>query len=38
MERDLDMKLYNDYLSGERQAFEYLWKRGRFSFPFFENI
>lgn len=27
MERDLDKKLYNNYLSGERQAFEYLYNK-----------
>ena len=27
MERDLDKKLYNDYLSGEKQAFEYLYNK-----------
>lgn len=27
MERDLDKKLYNDYLTGERQAFEYLYNK-----------
>ncbi len=27
MERDLDKKLYNDYLGGEKQAFEYLYNK-----------
>lgn len=27
MEKDLDKKLYNDYLNGEKQAFEYLYKK-----------
>ena len=27
MERDLDKKLYNDYLNGEKQAFEYLYNK-----------
>ena len=27
MERDLDKKLYNDYLSEEKQAFEYLYNK-----------
>ena len=27
MERDLDKKLYNDYLNGEKQAFEYLYQK-----------
>lgn len=27
MERDLDRKLYNDYLNGEKQAFEYLYNK-----------
>ena len=27
MERDLDKKLYNDYLNGEKQAFEYIYKK-----------
>ncbi len=27
MEKDLDKKLYNDYLNGEKQAFEYLYRK-----------
>ena len=27
MEKDLDEKMYNDYLNGEKQAFEYLYKK-----------
>ncbi len=27
MERDLDKKLYNDYLNGEKQAFEFLYNK-----------
>ena len=27
MERDLDKKLYNDYLNGKKQAFEYIYKK-----------
>ena len=27
MEKDLDKKLYNDYLNGEKQAFEYLYNK-----------
>ena len=27
MEKDLDKKLYNDYLNGEKQAFEFLYDK-----------
>ena len=27
MERDIDKKLYNNYLNGEKQAFEFLYNK-----------
>ena len=27
MEKDIDLKLYNEYLKGDRQAFEILYKK-----------
>ena len=35
MERDLDKKLYNDYLSGEKQAFEYLYNKYKSKIVYF---
>lgn len=35
MERDLDKKLYNDYLSGEKQAFEYLYDKYKSKIVYF---
>ena len=35
MERDLDKKLYNDYLSGEKQAFEYLYNKYKSKIEYF---
>ena len=35
MERDLDKKLYNDYLSGEKQAFEYLYNKYKSRIEYF---
>lgn len=35
MERDLDKKLYNDYLNGEKQAFEYLYNRYKSKIEYF---
>lgn len=35
MERDLDKKLYNDYLSGEKQAFEYLYNKYKNKIEYF---
>ena len=35
MERDLDKKLYNDYLSGEKQAFEYLYNQYKSKIVYF---
>lgn len=35
MERDLDKKLYNDYLNGEKQAFEYLYNKYKSKIEYF---
>ena len=35
MEKDLDKKLYNDYLNGEKQAFEYLYKKYKNKIEYF---
>ncbi len=35
MERDLDKKLYNDYLNGERQAFEYIYNKYKSKIEYF---
>lgn len=35
MEKDLDKKLYNDYLNGEKQAFEYLYKKYKHRIEYF---
>ena len=35
MERDLDKKLYNDYLNGEKQSFEYLYNRYKSKVQYF---
>ena len=35
MEKDLDKKLYNDYLNGEKQAFEYIYKKYKGKIEYF---
>lgn len=35
MERDLDKKLYNEYLNGEKQAFEYLYNKYKRKIEYF---
>ena len=35
MEKDLDKKLYNDYLNGEKQAFEYIYKKYKSKIEYF---
>ena len=35
MERDLDKKLYNEYLNGEKQAFEYLYNKYKNKIEYF---
>lgn len=35
MEKDLDKKLYNDYLNGEKKAFEYLYKKYKNKIEYF---
>ena len=35
MEKDLDKKLYNDYLSGEKEAFEYLYNKYKSKIVYF---
>ena len=35
MEKDLDKKLYNDYLNGEKQAFEYLYNKYKSRIEYF---
>ena len=35
MERDLDKKLYNDYLDGEKQSFEYLYNKYKSKIEYF---
>lgn len=35
MEKDLDKKLYNDYLNGEKQAFEYLYNKYKNKIEYF---
>jgi len=35
MERDLDKKLYNDYLNGEKQAFEYFYNKYKSKIEYF---
>lgn len=35
MERDLDKKLYNDYLNGEKQGFEYLYNQYKTKIEYF---
>lgn len=35
MERDLDKKLYNDYLNGKKQAFEYLYNKYKSKIEYF---
>lgn len=35
MEKDLDKKLYNDYLNGEKQAFEYIYKKYKNKIEYF---
>ena len=35
MEKDLDKKLYNDYLNGEKEAFEYLYSKYRGKIEYF---
>lgn len=35
MEKDLDKKLYNDYLNGEKQAFEYLYNKYKGKLQYF---
>ena len=35
MERNLDKKLYNDYLNGEKQAFEYLYNKYKSKLQYF---
>ena len=35
MERDLDKKLYNNYLNGEKEAFEYLYSKYKCKIEYF---
>ena len=35
MEKDLDKKLYNDYLNGEKQAFEFLYDKYKSKITYF---
>ncbi len=35
MEKDLDKKLYNDYLNGEKEAFEYLYNKYKCKIQYF---
>mgnify|MGYP005756546085 CR=1 FL=1 len=35
MEKDLDKKLYNDYVNGEKQAFEYIYKKYKNKIQYF---
>ncbi len=35
MEKDLDKKLYNDYLNGEKQAFELLYNKYKSKIEYF---
>ena len=35
MEKDLDKKLYNDYLNGEKQAFEFLHDKYKSKITYF---
>ena len=35
MERDLDKELYNDYLNGEKQAFEYFYNKYKSKIEYF---
>ena len=35
MEKDIDLKLYNEYLKGDRQAFEILYKKYKNNIQYF---